>query len=34
MSKWITWVYAGVVGAYLSYLLIIAGLHTVCDCLR
>jgi len=34
MVTWIMRVYVGLIVAYVGYLMIVAGLHTVCDCLR
>ena len=34
MGKWLLRVYVAVIVTYLSYLFVVAGVHTVCDCLR
>ncbi len=34
MVKWMTRVYVGLIAAYIGYIMVIAGVHTVCDCLR
>ena len=34
MTKWIMRIYVSVVVCYVGYLLSVAGVHTVCDCLR
>lgn len=34
MVTWIMRVYVGLIAAFVRYLLVVAGIHTVCDSLR
>ena len=34
MVKWMTRVYVGLIAAYIDYIMVIAGVHAVCACLR
>ena len=34
MMLWLTRVYIGLVFTYITYIIGVAGLHTVCGCLR
>ena len=34
MVTWTMQVYVGLIAAYVGYLVVVAGLHTVCDCMR
>lgn len=34
MVTWVTRVYVGVVAVYIGYILVVAGMHTVCECMR
>lgn len=34
MVLWLTRVYIGLVSTYVTYIILVAGLHTVCGCLR
>ena len=34
MVKWMTRVYVGLIAAYIGCIMVIAGVHKVCGCLR